>query len=123
MIINVVSRKETQNLQFFKKLFFFGFLIFNSFLYSQKTQDSTLPPATLVLKNGANIYSQDQDFNAQIQKNKVDLQNSELSYQKKNHENVLKAEALPGKGTVGKKPLNLKKNAVRKERQSQSSEK
>lgn len=51
-------------------------------VYAQKANSQQqITPTTIVLKDGANLYSADDNFNKQILSNKIILKNSDVSYQ------------------------------------------
>lgn len=93
------------NLNFSQSLKFFFICILNVLFFftanlqAQQTDPSQqIPSPTIVLKDGAKLFSTDQNFNNQILTHKIVLKNSELSVEDhKNSEQSLRATA--------KKPL------------------
>lgn len=79
-------------------------LFCGSYSYAQKSENpAQVEPATIVLKDGAKIYSTDEAFNNQINNNAVILKNADIVPKNKNSaSNVLEA--------TSSKPVILKKD-------------
>lgn len=77
-----------KNLNFVKGLNYFQALLLillfsltNSVYAQEANPQQQITPTTIVLKDGANLYSADDNFNKQILSNKIILKNSDVSYQ------------------------------------------
>jgi hypothetical protein len=77
-----------KNLNFIKSLNYFPalflillFSLSNNVYAQEANSQQQITPTTIVLKDGANLYSADDNFNKQILSNKIILENSDVSYQ------------------------------------------
>lgn len=107
-----------RSLIFFRIVFFFTSLLSASFTYAQQSEIPTKnQPATVVLKDGARIFSTDEAFNQQINSQAVILKNADRSPESKNSAKVL--EATSSKPEVLKKDFKqeVKSSAEKKQKE------
>lgn len=80
---NINFHEKKSNLSLSLNLFcIFATLIFSffsSFVPAQEGTGKEVPPATIVLKQGATIFSKDDSFNKQINSEKITVKNAEIS--------------------------------------------
>lgn len=92
MIVKNLNQKS--DLRFFRIPLFLLFFLSTSYSFAQKFEDpAKIGQATVVLKDGAKIFSTDEAFNKQISSNAVVLQNADLVPQNDNSTKVLEAQS------------------------------
>jgi len=114
----------TKNLNFRCNLMIFRMILllitFVSITYLQAQQvenPNQAEQATIVLKNGAKIFSTDEAFNKQINNQAVIIKNAEQTAT--NNKNVVLLEATPSKTQIPRKDLKqeVKKSAEKKQKE------
>lgn len=94
-------------------------LLCTTYSYAQKSETpNKVEPATIVLKDGAKIYSTDEAFNKQVSNNIVVLKNADLTPQNKKSTKIL--EASSAKEEVIEKDFKQEvKNAAEEKRKKE----
>jgi len=91
----VKNLNQKRDLRIFRIALLFFILFCASYSYAQKSENPIpVEQATIVLKDGAKIFSTDEAFNKQISSNTVVLKNADLVPQHNSAANVLQATSL-----------------------------
>jgi hypothetical protein len=117
MFANKLNQKT--DLRFFRILLLTLILLCTTYSYAQKSETpNKAEQATIVLKDGAKIYSTDEAFNKQISSNAIVLKNAEIASQTNNSAKVLQATSAKQE-TVTKDFKQEVKNATEKKQKEE----
>ncbi|RZJ50481.1 MAG: hypothetical protein EOO44_16310 [Flavobacterium sp.] len=109
------------DLGLFRIVFLSLLFFFSSYSYAQKSDNpNKIEQVTVVLKDGAKLFSADEAFNSQVNSNLVILKNAEIIQQNNNSATILQATS---KEKVSKKDLTKDLNAAVEKKQKEEIEK